>query len=48
MPPIAKSVVHAEGHALIEQWIEALPLPTTEDNNCSGGLGGLLPFLPLP
>jgi parallel beta-helix repeat protein len=47
MPPIAKSVVHAEGHALIEQWIAALPLPTTEDNNCGGGLGGLLPPLPL-
>ncbi|MDP9140993.1 MAG: hypothetical protein M3O62_09405, partial [Pseudomonadota bacterium] len=42
MPPIAKSVVHAEGHALIEQWIAALPLSTTEDNNCDGGL---LPFL---
>jgi parallel beta-helix repeat protein len=55
MPPIAKSVVHAEGHALITQWINLLPLPTTEDDNCSGAagslpapLGDVLGALPLP
>lgn len=41
MPPISRSVVHAEGHALIEEWIGLLPLPTTEDDNCSGALGAL-------
>lgn len=44
MPPIAKSVIHAEGHALIQQWINALPLATTQDNSCGGGFGGLLPL----
>jgi hypothetical protein len=55
MPPIAKSVVHAEGHALITQWINLLPLPTTQDDNCSGAagslpapLGDVLGALPLP
>jgi parallel beta-helix repeat protein len=42
MPPVAKSVVHTEGHALIRDWINVLPLPTTEDDNCSGLLGGVL------
>ena len=37
MPPVAKSVVHTEGHALIRQWIGILPLPTTQDDNCSAG-----------
>ncbi len=47
MPPIARSVRHDEGFALIEQWIGVLPLPTTQDDNCSGPLGALpigLPF----
>ncbi|MGB1556947.1 MAG: hypothetical protein ACPHCJ_04120, partial [Oceanococcaceae bacterium] len=47
MPPIARSVRHDEGFALIEQWIAALPLPTTEDDNCSGALGGLPVDLPI-
>lgn len=47
MPPIARSVQHAEGFALIEQWINALPLPTTEDDNCSGAVGGLPLDLPV-
>ncbi|HEY1075831.1 MAG TPA: parallel beta-helix domain-containing protein [Fontimonas sp.] len=46
MPPIARSVRHDEAHALLTAWINALPLSTTEDNNCSGALGGLpLPLL---
>lgn len=55
MPPLARSVVHAEALALIEQWINLLPLSTTEDDNCSGALGGLpaplgdaLSAIPLP
>ncbi len=27
MPPIARSVVHDEGHALIEQWIQDVVVP---------------------
>lgn len=41
MPPIARSVVHEEGLDLIVDWISRLPLDTTQDDNCSGPLGGL-------
>lgn len=37
MPPVARSVRHDEGHALIRDWISILPLPTTQDDNCSAG-----------
>ena len=43
MPPIARSVRHDEGYALVREWISRLPLSTTEDDNCSstGGAVGL-------
>lgn len=46
MPPIARSVRHDEGYALIRQWIDRLPMESTQDDNCSTPVGGLPVVLP--
>jgi parallel beta-helix repeat protein len=47
MPPLARSVVHAEGVAVVAEWIDTVVDETYEDaENCTGGtdggLGGII------